>query len=107
MPRHSPRRPLAVALYFLATVSTPLAYAQDGPPGEFGPSDPHNLSPKGLNQKVLVIYVQADDFRILPSNLATLNAFADQKRNKVSPWFNETSWSALTVDMQAHRAAGG
>jgi hypothetical protein len=100
-------RAVRIVLYLLTTPYLPVAHAQDGPPGEFGPSDPHNLSPTGLNQKVLVIYVQADDFRILPSNLSTLNTFADQNRNKVSPWFNETSWNALTVDMQGQRAAGG
>jgi len=92
--------------FLLSVIAASQTNAQDGPPGEFGPTDPHNLSPTGLNQKVLVIYVQADDFRILPAALAALNNTADQNRNKVSPWFNETSWGKLTVDMQPQRAAG-
>jgi hypothetical protein len=87
------------------------ARGQDGPPAEFGPTDPHVLAPTGLDQKVAVIYVQANDYRILPGDLAALNTTADQRRQKISPWFSETSWNgvtgtapSLTVNMEPHRA---
>ena len=58
---------VTVALALLLAVTWTI-FGQDGPPGEFGPTDPHRLSPTGLNQKVLVIYVQASDFQIVPGN---------------------------------------
>jgi hypothetical protein len=36
-------------------------------------TDLRRLSPIGLNQKVLAIYVQASDFQIVPGELAALN----------------------------------
>src|SRR3989442_12333691 len=93
-----------LAIFFVLNVAV---FGQDGPPGEFGPTDPHVLAPVGLNQKVLVIYVQANDFRILPADLANLNTTTDQRRNKISPWFQETTYGQLTVDMTPQRAAGG
>lgn len=92
--------PIAFALLL---VLTGIVFGQDGPPGDFGPTDPHRLSPIGLNQKVLVIYVQASDFQILPADLAGLNTTMDTRRNKVSPWFQETTYNQLTVDMVPRR----
>lgn len=104
--RPSPFRCRILILIAVVLLSGSVLFAQDGPPAEFGPTDPHQLSGTGLGQKVLVIYVQANDFRILPGDLAALNTTADQRRNKVSPWFQETTYGRLTVDMVAQRAAG-
>jgi hypothetical protein len=48
--------------------------ADDGPPGSFGPTDPHQITPTGAGQKVLVVYAQANDFRIPAGRLAALNS---------------------------------
>ena len=104
--KHSRLTRILVALALLLVLNV-MVFGQDGPPGEFGPTDPHVLAPVGLNQKVLVIYVQASDFQILPANLATLNTTMDTRRTKVSPWFRETTYNQLTVDMVAQRTGGG
>jgi len=65
------------------------------------------LAPAKLNQKVLVIYVQASDYQILQSDLAALNTEMDSTRNKVSLWFQETTYNKLTIDMIPRRRASG
>jgi len=91
---------------FACIVAGAAAYAQDGGPSDYGPLDEHRISAKGLNQKVLVIYVQADDYRILASELAALNATEDQEIADFKKWFPETSWDQLTLDVTVQRAAG-
>jgi len=82
-------------------------HAQDGPPGSYGPTDPHNISATGAGQKVLVIYVQANDFRIPAGQLAALNTAEDAKRAAFAPWFGEMSWNNMTITADAQRTAGG
>ena len=62
-------------IYFTFNVG----YADDGDPADLGPTDIHEVSKIGLNQKILVIYAQADDHRILASELTALNTAEDQK----------------------------
>jgi hypothetical protein len=81
--------------------------AQDGGPGDFGPTDEHKISAKGLNQKVLIIYVQANDYRILPSELAALNTTEVQEIVDFKKWFAETSWDQLTLDVTEQKSSGG
>ncbi|MFZ1219495.1 MAG: hypothetical protein WAO00_09385, partial [Chthoniobacterales bacterium] len=80
--------------------------ADDGPPGSFGPTDPHQVTPNALGQKVLVIYVQANDYRIPGGQLAALNAAEDDKRAAFPPWFGEMSWNKMTMIADAQRMAG-
>ena len=53
-----------------------------------------------------MIYAQANDHRILPRELAALNADEDQKVATFRQWFIETSWNQTTFDVTQHRAAG-
>ncbi len=89
----------------LLVLSLPL-FAQDGPPGSYGPTDPHQITPTGGGQKVLVIYVQANDFRIPPAQLAGLNTAEDGKRAAFPPWFGEMSWNNMTMTADGQRTAG-
>lgn len=79
--------------------------AADGPPGTFGPTDPHELLLTGTNQKILVIYTQASDYRIPSSALATRRSDEDTERTEFAAWFNEMSWGQLTLDVAARPAA--
>jgi hypothetical protein len=79
--------------------------AADGPPGSYGPTDPHELLPEGLNQKILVIYTQASDYRIPATELATRRSNEDAERTQFAAWFNENSWGKLTLDVSARPAA--
>ena len=81
--------------------------AADGPPAEMGPMDVHALEKLGANQEVLVIYVQADDHRILAPDLAALNAAEDPKTDDFAQWFDEASWGQTTLNVTRQRAAGG
>lgn len=85
----------------------PFVLAQDGPPGSYGPTDPHKITPTGAGQKVLVLYVQANDFRIPAGQLAALNTAEDAKRASFAPWFGEMSWNKMTVTADGQRAVGG
>ncbi len=80
--------------------------AQDGGPGDLGPTTEHKISAKGLNQKVLIIYVQANDYRILSSELTALNTAEVQEIVDFKKWFAETSWDQLTLDVTERKAAG-
>lgn len=81
--------------------------AQDGPPGSYGPTDPHRITPSDAGQRVLVLYVQANDYRIPPMQLAGLNTAEDGKRAAFPPWFGEMSWNNMTMSADGQRAAGG
>jgi hypothetical protein len=82
------------------------ATAQDGPPGSFGPTDPHQITPNGTGQKVLVIYAQANDFRIPAGQLNALNLAEDAKRAAFPVWFGEMSWNKMTMTADGLRTAG-
>lgn len=94
---------LAAVLTFFSAVCA----AQDGPSGSFGPTDPHKLSPTATGQRVLVIYVQADDYRIPAAQLVAINTAEDAKRGSAAPWFGEMSWNGMTITMDAQRLSGG
>ncbi len=94
------------AALFLSLACVTFAAAQDGPPGSFGPTDPHQISPTGAGQKVLVIYVQANDYRIPAAQLAALNTAEDGKRAAFPPWFGEVSWNGISMTADARRTAG-
>ncbi|HEV2803321.1 MAG TPA: hypothetical protein VGW57_00185 [Chthoniobacterales bacterium] len=64
------------------------------------------MTPTGLGQKVVVLYVQANDFRIPASQLAALNTAEDGKRAAFPPWFGEMSWNKMTMTADGRRAAG-
>lgn len=81
-------------------------YAEDGPPFEFGPEDDHNIAVIGKNQPILVISVQADDYRILPGDLAGINTTENDKINDIADWFYETSWGETTFDPTIQRDTG-
>lgn len=94
------------ALVSLLLLAASVASA-DGPPYEYGPTDPHQIDPVGANQPVLVIYVQANDYRIPAAQLAALNTAEDQKRTQFPTWFAEASWNKLSMVVTGQRAAGG
>jgi hypothetical protein len=91
----------------LALSWVPFAGADDGPPGSYGPTDPHQITPNGTGQQVLVLYVQANDYRIPAGQLAAANTAEDAKRAAFPTWFGETSWSRLGMTATGQRAAGG
>lgn len=91
-----------IALFMGMAVAT----AQDGPPGSYGPTDPHKISPTGAGQRVLVLYVQANDFRIPATQLAALNTAEDAKRAAFPPWFGEVSWNGISMTADGQRSAG-
>ena len=95
--------PVALALLVLNGI----VFGQDGPSREFGPTVTRRFAPGGPNQKVLVIYVQASDYQILPSELAELNKTMDETREKVSQWFRETTYNKLTVELIPQRQRNG
>jgi len=80
---------------------------QDGGPQDQGPTDIHKVEPLGQNQEILIIYVQANDYRILPSELSNLNATEDQEVLDFEKWYDETSWGACTFDVTKQRDSGG
>jgi hypothetical protein len=80
--------------------------ADDGPPGSFGPTEPHQITPTGAGQKVLVIYTQANDFRIPAGQLAALNTEEDAKRASFPQWFGEMSWNKMAMTADPQRTAG-
>lgn len=82
------------------------SFAQDGGPADLGPADVHEVSKKDLNQKILVIYVQANDYRIFSSDLATENDSENKKISNLEDWFEETSWNQCTFAITQRRAAG-
>lgn len=94
---------LVVFFIFISQFST---FADDGDPAELGPMDEHKVSKIGLNQKILVIYAQADDHRILAGDLAGINTTEDDKVKDMKNWFKETSWNQTTFDIVQQRAAG-
>jgi hypothetical protein len=94
---------LCLTLLLSFTLST---WADDGDPVEFGPADEHQVSKIGQNQKILVILVQANDHRILPSELANLNTDEDLKITTIGKWFQETSWNKTTFNFDVKRSAG-
>lgn len=81
-------------------------WADDGDPVEFGPADVHEVAKIGLNQKILVILVQANDHQILPAELANLNTTEDQKITNVGKYFQETSWNKTTFNFDLKRSTG-
>ena len=93
-------------IWCVLMISGPLVLAPDGGPEDYGPMDEHKISAKGLNQKVLVIYVQANDHRILSSELAALNTTENQEIVDFKKWFDETSWGQLTLDVTRKPASG-
>lgn len=97
---------LALAALLGAALAPRAARPQDGPPAELGPMDVHEVDTTGTNQPILVIYAQADDHRILATELAGLNTAEDDKVSDLADWFDETSWGATTFAMDPQRAAG-
>ena len=79
--------------------------SQDGPSRKFDPTVAQRLAPVGKRQKVLVIYVQASDYQILPADLKALNDRMDSERDNVTYWYNETTYGQLTIDMVPQRKA--
>lgn len=96
----------AAVLALLACTTVSL-FANDGGPADFGPADTHAVDLVGVNQPILVIYAQANDHRILPSELAALNATETQELADARAWYAETSWAKTTFDFDAKRSAGG
>lgn len=82
------------------------SYATDGDPAEMGPMDVHEVSIIGQYQKILVIYAQANDHRILAGDLAALNAAEDTKVLDFKKWFVETSWNQTSFNVTQQPAAG-
>jgi len=80
--------------------------ADDGPPVDLGPTDVHQVGSTGLNQPVLVIHVQAQDYRVLAGDLVPTNQAEDQKVASLTAWWPETSWNTTTFAFTQQRAAG-
>ena len=99
-------RKLSLFILGLTLICGQLAFA-DGGPADLGPEDIHSVSKIGLNQKILVIYVQANDYRILPADLATQITSEDTKVTDFADWYNETSWGKTTFVVTQQRDAGG
>ncbi len=83
------------------------AICQDSGPQDQGPTDVHKIEPMGPNQKILIIYVQANDYPILSSELSNLNATEDQEVVDFEKWFDETSWGKCTLNVTKQRDSGG
>ncbi len=98
---------LVLALAQLVAFAPGAARADDGPPAEMGPMDEHHVDKTGTNQPILVIYVQANDYRILPADLAAANTAEDGKVSDLVDWFDETSWGATTFNVDQKRDTGG
>lgn len=109
---HLPGFPMIAVLAFTLSLlhllflgPGPIA-ADDGPPADLGPTDVHQIDTIGLDQPILVIYVQADDYRILPADLAAANSAEDDKVSDLEHWFGETSWGVTTFNVDQQRDTG-